>query len=65
VRPQWARPANSLDACLLLFRCESAQVPEQFARADPYVKRGIVRRYRIRPWTTAVGDQAATPVRPD
>jgi uncharacterized protein YciI len=57
--------ADPVDGGLLLFRCESAQVPEQFVRADPYVKHGIVRRYRIRPWTTVVGDQAATPVRPD
>jgi uncharacterized protein len=37
----------------------------RFARADPYVKNGLVTRWRVRPWTTVVGPSAAaTPVRP-
>jgi len=32
--------------------------------ADPYVREGLVRSFRIVPWTTVVGKDAATPVRP-
>ena len=35
-----------------------------FAQADPYVREGIVRSWRVVPWTTVVGREAATPVRP-
>jgi hypothetical protein len=40
-------------------------VIEQFVANDPYVKNGLVTRWRIRPWTTVVGENAATPVRPE
>ena len=35
-----------------------------FAEADPYVREGLVRGWRVLPWTTVVGPAAATPVRP-
>jgi uncharacterized protein YciI len=38
---------------------------EAFARADPYVINGLVKRRHVREWTTVVGDLAATPVRLD
>lgn len=55
---------DPVDASLLLFRGDSAAVAERFAAADPYVKNGLVARWRVRPWTTVVGELAATPVRP-
>jgi hypothetical protein len=36
---------------------------ENFGRADPYVASGLVSRWRVREWTTAVGEMATTPVR--
>ncbi|PTB25918.1 hypothetical protein C9I56_25735 [Paraburkholderia caribensis] len=33
------------------------------ALADPYVLNGLVTKWRVRPWTTVVGERAATPVR--
>jgi uncharacterized protein len=57
--------ADPADGAALLFECDSPDVPEQFAAADPYVLSGLVTRYRIRPWTTVVGRDAATPVRPE
>lgn len=53
------------DRALLVFDCESAQTPQLFAATDPYVTNGLVRSFHVRPWTTVVGDLAATPVRPD
>jgi uncharacterized protein YciI len=57
--------ANPPDGAALVFSADSAEVAERFARADPYVKNGLVERWWVREWTTVVGDQAAVPVRPD
>lgn len=57
--------ADPADGAVLLFQAESAKVAEQFAAADPYVRNGLVTRWRVRPWTTVVGDDAATPVKPN
>jgi uncharacterized protein YciI len=56
--------ADPADAAMLLFKGESPDAAERFARADPYVLNGLVRKWRVRPWTTVVGEMAATPVRP-
>ena len=56
--------ADPADGAVLLFSGDTAAAAERFARADPYVINGIVTRWRVRAWTTVVGDQAATPVRP-
>jgi hypothetical protein len=40
-------------------------VAEAFARADPYVRNGLVKNWHVREWTTVVGDFAATPVKPE
>jgi len=56
--------ANPVDLALLLFQGESSAVAERFAEADPYVRNGLVKRWWVRPWTTVVGETAASPVRP-
>jgi uncharacterized protein YciI len=56
--------AEPVDGALLLFTGDSPEAAERFAEADPYVKNGLVTRWRVRPWTTVAGDLAATPVRP-
>ena len=56
--------ANPVDGAVLLFKGESAEVAEKFARADPYVLSGIVKRWYVREWTTVVGEIAANPKRP-
>lgn len=53
---------NPVDAAVLLFRGETAEVAEQFARSDPYVRNGLVKEWRVREWTTVVGAGASTPV---
>lgn len=57
--------ADPLDGAVLLFKGESRSVAEDFARADPYVTSGLVKRWHVREWTTVAGDEAATPVYPD
>lgn len=56
--------ANPVDGAVLLFRGESAAVAESFAKVDPYVTQGLVRKWRVREWTTVAGPTAGTPVRP-
>ena len=52
------------EGALLLFAGEGPAAAERFAAADPYVRAGLVTGWRVLPWTTVVGDAAATPVRP-
>jgi uncharacterized protein YciI len=54
--------ANPVDGAVLLFRGESPAAAEQFARTDPYVVNGLVRKWHVREWTTVVGPGAATPL---
>jgi uncharacterized protein YciI len=55
--------ADPVDNALLLFKGDSPAAAEAFAAADPYVRNGLVTKWRVRQWTTVVGDLAATPVR--
>jgi uncharacterized protein YciI len=56
--------ANPVDGAVLLFRCDSTAPIEAFVSADPYVKNGLVRSWRIREWTTVVGDNPAVALPP-
>jgi len=56
---------DPVDAAVLLFKVESPEIIERFVRDDPYVKNGLVAKWRIRPWTTVAGEMANTPVRPE
>jgi uncharacterized protein YciI len=51
-----------VDQSVLLFSGDSPAVAEAFAKADPYVTNGIVTKWRVRPWTTVVGRDAAVKV---
>jgi uncharacterized protein YciI len=50
--------ANPVDGAVLLFRSDSSQTAEDFAKSDPYVVNGIVENWYVREWTTVVGDGA-------
>ena len=56
---------NPADAALLLFKGDSPDVAEKFARSDPYVTNGIVKRWYVREWKTVAGAGCANPVRPN
>ena len=56
--------ADPVDGAVLLFQGDTAEVAHAFARADPYVREGLVTAWHVRAWTTVVGAQAATPVQP-
>ena len=55
---------DPVDKAVLLFKGDSPHAAEAFAQADPYVVNGLIKRWSVRPWTTVVGKDASTPVRP-
>lgn len=55
--------ADPVDRAVLLFQGDSPAAAAAFAAADPYVRNGLVAQWRVRAWTTVVGEQAASPVR--
>src|SRR5436309_2126528 len=55
--------ANPIDGTVLLFKGSSPASAEAFAKADPYVTNGLVTKWRVREWTTVVGELAENHVR--
>ena len=56
--------ADPVDGAVLLFSGTGPEVAERFAQEDPYVRNGLVTRWRVRQWTTVIGPGAASPVLP-
>jgi hypothetical protein len=56
--------ADPVDGAVFVFDCESKSQVEEFANQDPYVKNGLVTHWKVRAWTTVVGQDAKTPVHP-
>jgi uncharacterized protein len=47
---------------LLIFRAADKSTVENFVKADPYVNEGLVKSWKVRPWTVVVGqDLSETP----
>jgi uncharacterized protein len=57
--------ADPVDGALILFNGDSPAVAENFARVDPYVTSGIVKRWHVRQWHTVVGESCTNPVHPN
>ena len=56
--------ANPMDGTVLLFKGDSPAAAEAFARADPYVLNGLISGWRVREWTTVIGEDAEVPLPP-
>jgi len=54
---------DPVDEAIILFRGTSPAVAERFVAADPYVKNGLVKSWRVREWTTVIGPGAEAPVK--
>lgn len=50
--------ADPADMAVIVFRGESPEVAEAFAKNDPYVLNGLVKSWSIRKWNTVIGDGA-------
>jgi hypothetical protein len=48
--------ADPPDKALMIFRVDDSKVAESFARKDPYVINGLVKRWEVRPWTVVIKD---------
>ena len=54
--------AEPVDTAVLLFRGESPAIAAAFAASDPYVLEGLVKSWRVRPWSTVIGPTAELPL---
>ena len=43
------------DHAILVFRTDDPALIEAFVQQDPYVREGLVTRWRIRPWNVVIG----------
>ena len=57
--------SDPVDGALLIFRGPTRDAAEAFAKSDPYVISGLVTKWRVRQWTTVIGDGATMPSVPD
>ena len=56
--------ADPVDGAVLFFSAPSKDLVEAFAKADPYVTGGLVTEWKVRAWTTVIGEGAANPLPP-
>jgi len=52
------------EQAFLLFEADSREIVEAFAKADPYVRHGLVQRWRVKQWNTVAGNAASSPTKP-
>lgn len=52
--------SDPTDRALLIFCAADRKVVEDFARNDPYVLNGLVKRWEVRPWTVVIGNDKNT-----
>jgi hypothetical protein len=46
--------AEPADGAVFIFNSHDAA--EEFAKADPYVRNGVVKSWRVRKWMTVIGE---------
>ncbi|SRR5713226_267302 len=49
--------AEPSDRALLVFHVDNKTKVEDFARKDPYVVNGLVKKWEVRPWNVVVGNE--------
>ena len=52
--------AEPPDRAVLIWQTEDRSVVERFADEDPYVQKGLVVSWTIRPWTVVIGGEPDT-----
>jgi uncharacterized protein len=50
--------AEPVDRALLVFHVDDKSKVESFARKDPYVLNGLVKKWEVRPWNVVVGNDS-------
>ena len=51
--------AEPADGAAFVFRVDDPAIVQRFAQADPYVRNGLVKAWRVRPWTGVIGAEAS------
>ena len=54
--------ADPVDGAVIVFLADDRSTVERFVEQDPYVRNGLVKAWRVREWTTVVGEGARTHV---
>ncbi|MCH2156072.1 MAG: YciI family protein [Opitutales bacterium] len=54
--------ADPADGAALVFKGDSPEAAESYAKADPYVTNRLVTSWHVREWTTVIGKDAASPI---
>lgn len=49
--------AEPADGAVLIFKGDSPQAAEDFAKNDPYVKNGLIKEWQVRQWTVVAGGE--------
>src|SRR5713226_4368005 len=49
--------AEPADRALIIFHVDDKSNVEAFARKDPYVVNGLVKKWEVRPWNVVVGNE--------
>lgn len=47
--------ADPADAGVFIFKGETPEIAEDFAKNDPYVLNGLIKEWEVRPWNVVVG----------
>lgn len=53
--------ADPMDRAVLVFRTADRSTVEAFARRDPYVLNGAIKKWDVRPWTVVIGNDPSEP----
>lgn len=49
--------ADPPDGAILIFQSKDATAAQAFARNDPYVKNGLITRWKVRSWSVVIGNE--------
>src|SRR5207245_4027450 len=52
--------AEPADRALIVFHAADKSKVEAFARKDPYVVNGLVKKWEVRPWNVVIGNEQPT-----
>lgn len=52
---------DPVDRALLVFCVDDKSKVEDFARKDPYVANGLIKKWEVRPWKVVVGHEEVSP----
>lgn len=43
------------DGAVFIFKGNSPEIAEKFAKNDPYVRKGLISEWEVRPWKVVIG----------